>query len=244
MCSFVTHALPLGSLWSVCVCVCVYFLSCLLRSKRKEGMPGWDYWSERHIIACKMRWKYLKSCYMVFWGGVLVCGSRQASGINHLGRGERLPAPGVASLSASVKPAGAQWRLVSGNRAPRTPVCVWLETGVCVCVCVCVCVGGEGRVGTWSKIHWKKILILKFCHFINWSQAPRSLTCPGSLIDCGAVFFRWYNMASSVSVVLYGASLEWGEALTSPPSVLHPRKQTILPLEPAAAGVMDGRGPT
>ena len=39
------------------------------------------------------------------WG---VCDSRQAGGINHLGRGERLPAPGVASLSASVKPAGTQ----------------------------------------------------------------------------------------------------------------------------------------
>ena len=38
------------------------------------------------------------------WG---VCDSRQAGGINHLGRGERLPAPGVASLSASVKPAPA-----------------------------------------------------------------------------------------------------------------------------------------
>ena len=37
---------------------------------------GWDYWSERHIIACKMRWKYLKSCYMVIWGGVCVIAGR------------------------------------------------------------------------------------------------------------------------------------------------------------------------
>lgn len=39
------------------------------------------------------------------------------------------------------------------------------------------------------------------------------------------IAFDGTNMASFMSLVLYGTSLEWGEALASPSSLLHPGKQ-------------------
>ena len=112
-----------------------------------------------------------------------------------------------------------------------------------MCVCVCVCVGGRSR--DFVKNSLEKILILKFCHIINWSQAPRSLTCPGSLRDCGTEFlsmvqYGFFRVFGSLWCFL---GVGRGSSLPTT-SVLHPRKQTILPLEPSAAGVMDGRGPT
>lgn len=44
-------------------------------------------------------------------------------------------------------------------------------------------------------------------------------------MDRDIIAFDGMNMASFMSLVLYGTSLEWGEALASPSSLLLPRKQ-------------------
>jgi len=56
------------------------------------------------------------------------------------------------------------------------------------------------------------------------------------------IAFDGTNMASFMSLLLYGTSSEWGEP--PPPPFFIPANKTILPLEPSAAGVMDGRVPT
>ena len=90
------------------MCLCVYVLPFLLVEEHegREGCKDGNIDQKGTSLHAKTRGLHPKSRKSQL-EGYLGRGSWQADCINGLGRGERLPASGAASLSAAVKSAGA-----------------------------------------------------------------------------------------------------------------------------------------